>query len=269
MMKHAKILKFAAVLAFWAAPGFAQVQTPSDGSEATPPPTEFLPPAPPPDGADVPGAGAPNTDGKGEGKGAGKDGGQKGYRPFTPEAFQKDPQKGDPGLLGQPFPKTPEEASKTLGVLLAELAKTDEYWLGLQISATVEKLWRLPGGDTVNLLVERGDMALQKNESEKAIKFLDAAVDLAPDYAVAWNKRAFAHARLGHTDAALGDWRRVLALEPNHFRALEGMGKYLLDAGEKKGALKAFEQLLKVFPRMEGLKTATEELRKAVEGQGI
>ena len=262
MRKHAKILKYAAVLAFWAAPGFAQVQTPADGSEATPPATQDKPAAEPPGNARVPETTGPSgQEKKGEEK--------KGYRPFTPEAFQKDPQKGDPGLLGQPFPKTPEEANKTLGILLAELAKTDDYWLGLQISATVEKLWRLPGGDTVNLLVDRADMALQKNESEKAIKFLDAAVDLAPDYAEAWNKRAFAHARLGHTDLALGDWRRVLALEPNHFRALEGMGKHLLEAGEKKGALKALEQLLKVFPRMEGLKTAVEDLRKAVEGQGI
>ena len=263
MRNHAKILSCALVMvAFAAGPGYAQVQTPADGSEATPPPTESSPTAPPSGGAIVPGEAGPSPDGKKGGK-------KEGYRPFTPEAFQKDPQKGDPGLLGQPFPKTPEEASKTLGVLLAELAKTDDYWLGLQISATVEKLWRLPGGDTVNLLVDRADMALQKNESEKAIKFLDAAVDLAPDYAEAWNKRAFAHARLGHTDAALGDWRRVLALEPNHFRALEGMGKHLLEAGEKKGALKALEQLLKVFPRMEGLKTAVEDLRKAVEGQGI
>ncbi len=261
MMKHAKIFSFACVVAIVAAamPCVAQVQTPAGGSEASPPAEDRAAPAPP-GAAPAPDQDAPKAEGKKS---------EKGYRPFTPEAFQKDPLKGDPGLLGNPFPRSPEEANKTLGILLAELAKTDDYWLGLQISATVEKLWRLPGGDTVNLLVDRAEIAAQKNEVDKAVKFLDAAVDLAPDYAEAWNRRAFAHARLGHTDLALGDWRRVLALEPNHFRALEGMGKLLIEAGEKKGALKAYEQLLKVFPRMEGLKTATEELRKAVEGQGI
>ncbi len=191
------------------------------------------------------------------------------YKPFTPKAFQEEKKSGDPGMLGNPWPKSPQEASKTLDVLLAHLATTDDHELGRQIAVSIEKIWRIPGGDTVNLLIDRAEAFSQKNENEKAIKLLDAAVDLAPDYAEGWNRRAFAHYRVGNNDGALGDLRRTLALEPNHFRALEGMAKVLTSVGEKKGALKAYEELLRVHPTVEGAQTVVDELKKAIEGQGI
>lgn len=172
-------------------------------------------------------------------------------------------------MMGLPFPKSPEEAAKTLSSLYAALATEDDHRRGGDIGAAIEKLWRLEGGDTVNLLIERGKAFTARTEFDKGLKLLDAAVDLAPDYAEAFNTRAYTHYRMGDTTAALGDLRRALALEPNHFRALDGMAKILLEIGEKKGALKAYEQLLKIHPQIEGGKEAAEELRKAVEGQGI
>ena len=191
------------------------------------------------------------------------------YRPFTPKAFQEEKKTGDPGMLGNPWPKSAEEAGKTLDILFAHLATTGDHELGRQIAVSIEKIWRIPGGDTVNLLIDRAEGFSQKNENDKALKLLDAAVDLAPDYAEGWNRRAFAHFRLGNNEGALGDLRRTLALEPNHFRALEGMAKVLTGVGEKKGALKAYEELLRVHPTVEGAQTAIDDLKKAVEGQGI
>jgi tetratricopeptide (TPR) repeat protein len=176
---------------------------------------------------------------------------------------------GDPGMMGLPWPKTPEEASKTLSDLFALLATSDDKWQAGAIAVSIEKLWRLPGGDTANVLMDRGHNASMKNELPTALKFLDAAVDLQPDYAEAWNRRAFVHYRMGNSAAALEDLRRALALEPNHFRALDGMAKILTDIGEKKAALQAYDKLLGVHPNIEGGREAADELRQAVEGQGI
>lgn len=189
-------------------------------------------------------------------------------RPFTPEAFQKK-KNGEPGMMGLPWPKTPEQASKTVESLLAHLATTDEHELARQIATSIERIWRIQGGDTVNLLLDRADEFSSRNENDKALKLLDAAVDLAPDFADAWNRRAFVNYRLNNNQAALGDLRRALAIEPHHFRALEGMAKILAEVGEKKGALKAYDELLQVYPAVEGGQAAAEELRKSVEGQGI
>jgi tetratricopeptide (TPR) repeat protein len=175
----------------------------------------------------------------------------------------------EPGMMGLPWPKSPEETAKTLGNLYAYLATADDRRLAGEIGAAIERLWRLEGGDTVNLLIDRAELFSSRNENEKALPLLDAAIDLAPDYAEAWSHRAYVEYRLNNYQAALGDLRRALALEPNHFRALDGMAKILEQLGEKKAALEAYNQLLKVHPNIEGGETARDALKKELEGQGI
>ncbi len=177
--------------------------------------------------------------------------------------------QGDPGLMGLNFPTTPEEASTVLGKLFAALAAMEDEALAMKVTATIERIWRLPGGDTVNLLVDRASNAANTNNADLALKLLDSAVDLAPDYAEAFSRRAFVYYMKGDTERAVGDLRRVLALEPNHFKALEGIAKILQESGQKKGALKALEELVKVNPLSPGAKTSIEILKKEVEGQGI
>ncbi len=171
--------------------------------------------------------------------------------------------------MGLNFPQTPEEASTVLGKLFAALATMEDEALAMKVTVTIEKIWRLPGGDTVNLLVDRAINAANTNNADLALKLLDSAVDLAPDYAEAFSRRAFVHYMKGDKERAVGDLRRVLALEPNHFKALEGLAKILQEAGQKKGALKAYEELHKINPNTAGAKTTIEILKKEVEGQGI
>lgn len=172
-------------------------------------------------------------------------------------------------MMGLPWPKSPEEAEKTLQSLYAFLATADDHRRAGEIGAAIERLWRVPGGDTVNLLIDRAEDFSAKMQQDKALPLLDAAVDLAPDYAEAWAHRAYVYYRMENYSAALGDLRRAIALEPNHFRALDGMAKILEQLGEKKAALKAYEQLLTVHPEIEGGKEAAQDLKKAVDGQGI
>ncbi|MGL4396088.1 MAG: tetratricopeptide repeat protein [Hyphomicrobium sp.] len=177
--------------------------------------------------------------------------------------------QGDPGLMGLNFPKTPEDAQFVLGKLFGNLAVIKDTVLAEKVILTIERIWRLPGGDTVNLLLDRATKAANSNNPDLALKLLDAAVEQAPDYAEAWSRRAFVYYLKGEQERALGDLRRTLALEPKHFRALEGLAKILGESGEKKGAYKALQQLLKIHPNASGAKETADELRKAVEGQGI
>jgi tetratricopeptide (TPR) repeat protein len=156
-----------------------------------------------------------------------------------------------------------------VGQLLTALSTMEDPSLAEKVMAAIERIWRMPGGDTVNLLIDRASDAANKNNTELALKLLDAAVDLAPDYPEAWSRRAFVFYLKGDTERALGDLRRTLALEPNHFKALEGLARMLQEQGQQKGALKALEQLQKLNPHTPGAKTAIENLKKEVEGQGI
>jgi tetratricopeptide (TPR) repeat protein len=189
--------------------------------------------------------------------------------PVAPSPGAGAQQKGEPGMMGLSWPKTPEETQKTLDNLYAYLATEGDHRQAGEIGAAIERLWRYEGGDTVNLLIDRGEIFSSRNENERALPFLDAAVELAPEYAEAWSHRAYIEYRLNNYAAALGDLRRALAIEPNHFRALDGMAKILVLMGEKKAALEVYNQLLKVHPNIEGGEKARDELKKEVEGQGI
>jgi hypothetical protein len=68
---------------------------------------------------------------------------------------------------------------------------------------------------------------------------------------------------------ALGDLRRTLALDPQHFKALDGLSQVLREIGQKKTALSVMERLYDVHPYWPGLSQAIEELSREVEGQGI
>ena len=117
--------------------------------------------------------------------------------------------------------------------------------------------------------MERSAKALAEKKNDLALKLLDYAVELAPDFTEAWNRRAYVHFCSNDFERALGDLRRTLALDPNHFKALEGLAQILREVGQKRGALQAFKKLIDVHPYWSGAQQAIDELERDVEGQGI
>ena len=170
---------------------------------------------------------------------------------------------------GSALPKTPAEREKTLSDLYALLATADDEETAKAITDAIERVWLHSGSATIDVLMERSLKAMSQKKVDLALKLLDSVVDLAPDYTEAWNRRAYVHFVRKDTERALGDLRRALALDPNHFKALDGLAQILREIGQKKPALKAFRQLLDVHPYWSGAKEAVEELEREVDGQGI
>jgi len=170
---------------------------------------------------------------------------------------------------GSSLPKAPAEREKTLSDLYALLATADDEETAKAISDAIERVWLHSGSATIDLLMERSIKAMSDKKVELALKLLDHVVELAPDFTEAWNRRAYVHFVQSDIPHALGDLRRTLALDPHHFKALDGLGQILREIGQKKAALKAFKQLLDVHPYWSGAKQAVDELEREVDGQGI
>ncbi|MEO0729379.1 MAG: tetratricopeptide repeat protein [Pseudomonadota bacterium] len=153
--------------------------------------------------------------------------------------------------------------------LYALLATTDDAKVAKRIEKRLKQVWLAYGSDTVALLLRRAQRAMDGKKYDRAIRFLDAALDLAPDYAEAFNRRAYAHYQQGNVRGAVGDLRRALALDPSHFQALRGLGEILSESGNETGALAVYEQLLDVYPTMDGAQKKHDELRDKVKGRGI
>ena len=127
---------------------------------------------------------------------------------------------------------TPEEHTKLLDELYGRLATAPDEATATQVMSAIEQLWLHSGSATADLLVARASAAIEAERRDLAMKLLNAAVELQPDFAEAWNRRAYLFYLEDDYKRALGDIRRVLALEPNHYKALEGLANILQQLGE-------------------------------------
>ncbi len=178
-------------------------------------------------------------------------------------------ESGAPAKLMDRMPTTADEKSKLLGDLYAHLAAADSAETAKKVQGTIERLWSYSGSETVALMMQRAAKALGTKDHDQALKFMDYVVALAPDYAEGFNRRAYIHFSRNDMASAVGDLRRTLALEPNHFKALDGLAQIWRQTGNPKGALSVVKQLLEVHPYWEGAAKLAEELAREVDGQGI
>lgn len=171
--------------------------------------------------------------------------------------------------LGKIIPETPAARAKLLADLYAHLATATDQDTAKPFMDAIERLWLAPGSDTVLVLMDRAAAAAGHKQVDLALTLLTKVVGLAPDFTEAWNRRAYVFYSEGDYERALGDLRRVLALDPSHVKALDGTGQILRELGFKAQALKAYERLLMVHPFWPGAQAAIDELKRDVEGRGL
>ena len=145
---------------------------------------------------------------------------------------------------------------------------TDAESAGMLENA-IEMMWHRSGSDTVDLLMTRSLTAVNNQDSELALRLLDSVTKLAPNFTEGWNRKAYVHFSQKQYGEALKDLRQALALDPRHFKAIDGLANVLRELGDKKRALQIYRTLVKVHPFWPGVKEAMDELRREVEGQEI
>ncbi len=182
--------------------------------------------------------------------------------PALPKTLQARPKAA-------PAPKAPQDRETMLSELYVHLAQAQDAEQAAPIAKTIEGLWAFNDSPTISLLMARAAKAVTDQNPTLALKLLDAVVELSPDYAEGWSRRAFVYYMQNDTEHAAGDLRRALALDPNHYKSLEGLAHILRGSGQKKSALGAYQQLLRIYPFLPGAKDAAKDLSLEVEGQGI
>jgi len=167
------------------------------------------------------------------------------------------------------IPKNSVKRAQVRDNLYALLATAEDPKSAQRIEKALAKLYLTSGSPTVDILMRRGVQAINADKYVKALEFLNAVTELAPDYAEGWNQRAFTFYKQNDIRKAAGDLRRVLALDPNHIRALEGLGTILREVGDNAGAYKVFQKLIAINPNAEDARKAIKDLKRKVEGRRI
>ena len=188
----------------------------------------------------------------------------------APEIFPQGPQ--GPGNIPQPpkqLPRVGGDRTKNLDFLFGALKAAPDDTTAKAVEERIWAVWVVSRSDTANLLMTRVRTAVEQQDSDLAIKLLDAIIKIKPDYLEAWNRRATLYYMKKDYGHALADIREVLKREPRHFGALSGLGLILQDIGDDKQALEVYRRALAVYPRLQRIPDLVKSLSEKVEGRDI
>lgn len=152
--------------------------------------------------------------------------------------------------------------------LLAALAVADAAQ-AQSLDRQLQRLWSRSGSAAMDLLLERGRESLQADEPLVAIEHLTALTDHAPDFAEGWNVRAMAYFQADLYGPALSDLRHALALNPNNYNAIIGLGSILETFGDNERAYQAYQRAQAIHPHHEDVTKSLERLRSGIEGKAL
>lgn len=152
--------------------------------------------------------------------------------------------------------------------LLAALAESDPIE-ARRLDRQLQALWSKSGSPSMDLLLKRGRDAMEVDDMRAAMDHLTALTDHAPEFAEGWHARASAFFEAELYGLALDDLSRALALNPNNYNAIFGLGAILETFNDPERAYDAYERAQAIHPHHEQVTKALERLRPHVEGKAL
>lgn len=122
----------------------------------------------------------------------------------------------------------------------------------------LEHIWFHEAGKDAYRLLQQAHDATEKKEHQRALAILDRTIDRYPTFAEAWNRRGALYWELGHYEKSLADSERALALNPNHYGAMQGIGVCRLQLGDVAEACRYLRAALKILPHDEATRRSLE-----------
>ena len=144
------------------------------------------------------------------------------------------------------FPINEKEAIEALKGDDAELAATAE--------AILWRTWCRSGDSEADGIFRAGVDAMQKGELKQAENIFGKVIELKPDFAEGWNKRATVRFMRRDFAGSIGDCQETLARNPNHFGAASGQGLCHLSRGEYREAAICFRRALEIHPHLNAVR---------------
>jgi tetratricopeptide (TPR) repeat protein len=167
------------------------------------------------------------------------------------------------------LPRGAPDKTRGLDFLFGALKAAPDEASAKHVEARIWAIWMQTPSDTTALLMMRAKAAMEAQNSDVALKLLDAVVKLRPDYVEGWNRRATLYYLKNDYTRSLQDIEQVLAREPRHFGALAGLGMIMQDLGDDKRALDAFRRALAINPHLDKVPELVKTLTEKVEGRDI
>jgi tetratricopeptide (TPR) repeat protein len=143
--------------------------------------------------------------------------------------------------------------------LIAALRDSDDVVRAIAEEA-LWAVWSRSGDARVDDLLKRGISEMNSEHFAEATATFTRVIELKPDFAEGWNKRATAYYLAGEYRRSLADCDEVIKRNPSHFGALSGYGQIYLQLDQPEKALEYFRRALAVNPNLDGVQAAIDRL---------
>ena len=150
-------------------------------------------------------------------------------------------------LLNSSFVFADQKDSR-LNSLFDELFLSNDNMQASTILADIWDIWSIAENVEAQKIFDEGNNMMDRGSLEEAITLFTQVIDLKPDFAEGWNKRATVHFMMGNFDQSMQDIIKTLELEPRHFGALDGMGLIFIHQGQFQQAIDVYDKMLEIFP---------------------
>ena len=135
----------------------------------------------------------------------------------------------------------------------------------VEVASQIQTLKEIVKKDPKNLpaLVELGNLYFDTNQPKEAIEAYSRYLAVKPDNADVRTDMGIMYRKLGQFDKAIEEFRKAAQSDPKHANSRYNTGLVLLhDKGDMKGAIKAWEDYLKVDPNSERAQRIRAQIEK-------
>ena len=163
-------------------------------------------------------------------------------------------------LLAYSLASPADQNDPALDDLFEQLAITTSDEEASNITREIWQRWTANDDPNVSQLMQIGIRALNYSTYRKALQSFDRVIEIAPEFAEGWNKRATLYYHIKEYRRSIDDIKKTLRLEPRHFGAWSGLGLVSIAQENYVGALAAFKKALSINPHISNIRRYVQKL---------
>ena len=162
-----------------------------------------------------------------------------------------------------------DERQSELDKLFNDL-KINNTSLSFKAEQKIWKMWSThPSEQKLTEMLSKGSDLVNNQKLNEAIIIFSKVIELDPDWAEAWNKRATVLYLIGEFQKSQNDIDKVLELESRHFGALAGQGLVNIQLKNYEKAIISYKKALEIYPSMKSPETMIEKIEELIKKDSI
>ena len=163
-----------------------------------------------------------------------------------------------------------DDNKKEIDKLFVQLKSALNFENSKKIEDKIWDLWTThPSKSNLTKLLADGSSKMMDNKLDAAYDKFTEVIELDPNWAEAWNKRATVLYLMGKYELSQSDIDKVLMIEKRHFGALTGQGLVQIALQNYQKAIDSYIEAHKIHPYMKSPLIMIEKLKSQIKKESI